>query len=237
MSFEQEYKNSTVRILYISHVNQIKESNLICFEYSEMGPNATMITFHEAALIVAYDLLERYAGPLMVKVLEWAGRVGKLGRMSAMLKHFCVLLTAILFSLMPAEGAQNRGADGHMTSMEEASDLSDDVLSFVPLRALFNFPRNTEHVSTEDLSSGIYQPLTTQKRSSVSWLLAAAIRMCKDYPEQCLRQRRLHENYQKSESYCYSFDAMYTLFESHHSSYGFQIIVLSHPSMNSLYVT
>lgn len=38
---------------------------------------------------------------------------------------------------------------------------------------------------------------TVQKRSSVSWLLAAAIRMCQVYPKECLRQRKLQDGMER----------------------------------------
>ncbi len=41
-----------------------------------------------------------------------------------------------------------------------------------------------------------YTP-AAEKRSSVSWLLAAAIRMCHEYPIACLRQRKLQEGLER----------------------------------------
>lgn len=36
--------------------------------------------------------------------------------------------------------------------------------------------------------------LIRRKKSSVSWLLAAAIRMCQKHPQDCLRQKEIQEN-------------------------------------------
>ncbi|KAK2143788.1 hypothetical protein LSH36_813g00018 [Paralvinella palmiformis] len=82
--------------------------------------------------------------------------------------------------------------DDPASCLEDPEDINDWSRLFLVKKAV-DVRDGLRHIT----SSG-------QKRSSVSWLLAAAIRMCQQFPDDCLRQRKHDEGLTRKRSSLFS---------------------------------